>query len=356
MAHELHTNAAGIASFAYQTSHGEAWHKLGQALTTGSTIEDWIEASGLSFEVHQANVTFTAPDGTSITVPDRFVNFRNDTNAPLGVVSNRYRLIQPKEVVEFFRDLCHDNGLEMSAAGALRNGERYWATAKVPGIECQPVKGDKIEGFVLFSTSCDGSLASTISNVSTRVVCMNTLRVALAEKGRKTVRTKHSSGFNPEAVKKQLNIDGFCSSWATFADHLKTMVKCKINPAEAEATFAELLRPPTEKPADRQDLKAQGFSDLLSAPVRGGYTPVATNKEAPERAIRGLADVMQSYYSAPGAMPGTAYGALNAVTHYVDHVRGTSADKRMDSAWLGQGADLKDRAFAQLLERSSSIN
>jgi len=354
MAHELNY-LNGKHSFAFNSAHGQAWHGLGQGLNTGSALEDWIEQSGLSFEVLQAVVQFqAASDLIHREVADRFVNYRNDTGEALGVVSGRYKLVQPREVVEFFRSLCHENGLEMSATGALRNGERYWATAKVPGITCQPIPGDTIDGYVLFSTSCDGSLASTVANTSTRVVCNNTLRVALGNidngnGGKKALKVKHASGFSPTAVKKQLNLDRFESDWNMFSRQLAQLVQCPISANEATALFSDLLRPAGERPADRQDLKAQSFEDLLKAPAGFGYNKT----EVSSRAIRGLEDLERSYYRAPGATPGNLYGVLNGVTHFVDHVRGTSADKRTDSAWLGQGAELKDRAFDTLCQMSN---
>jgi hypothetical protein len=133
----------------------------------------------------------------------------------------------------------------------------------------------------------------------------------------------------------------FETSWDVHVETLRTLQGVKIDEAEARLFFSELLRPSQDKPRARQAQQASDFESLLSAPVGAGYTPVRTE---PERAVRGLDLLLTSYHSAPGAAPGSAYGLIQGVTHYLDHVRGPDQGKRLSSAWFGQGASLKQRA------------
>jgi phage/plasmid-like protein (TIGR03299 family) len=312
------------------------------------TLEDWIIAAGLDYQVLQAPVTFTGADGMVHEFSDRFVNYRSDNSYPFETVSDRYKIVQPREAIEFFRGLCGENGLTMSAAGCLRDGQRYWATAQIPDLVFED-NASKTNAYVLFVTSADGSLATEVSEVCERVVCHNTMQIALSENTDKRVRTKHSKGFNPQAVKRQMNLDRFANDWEEFTRQLKALQDFPMTAREVEETFAELLRPTADRAKAREELQAQSFTDLLQGNVGGGYTPIQTDKT--ERAIRGLADIMVAYETAPGAVPGTAYGALQGLTYYVDHVRGTRDDNRTDSAWFGQGADLKTSAFQALLNK-----
>ena len=342
MAHELDATK-GRAAIAYS---GETpWHRLGQKLAPGATLEEWIGAAGLDYEVKKALVQYAIADGSLRTMPGRDVLYRTDTGAALGVASERYKIVQPREVMEFFRDLVAGMGMKLEVAGALRGGAIYWATARI-GLDAAIGKlRDRHEAFLLLSTSADGSRATDARITDTRVVCANTLAVAMSTGAESAVRTKHSSTFCATATKEALGLVDWESSWNVYREKLADLARVDVTPQEAESFFAELLRPAGDRAKPRKDLGAQSFEDLLNAPVGASVNLAAKAKEPAERAIRGLADLMDCYQTAPGARPGTAYGLVQGVTRYVDHGRGSDADKRLTSAWFGQGADLKTRAF-----------
>src|SRR5471032_1733679 len=110
--------------------------------------------------------------------PENKVLFRSDTNAPLSVVSHRYHVVQPSEILEFYRDLTEVSGYELETAGVLKGGRKIWALARTG--QSSTIKGnDAMNAYVLLATACDGSLATTAQFTSIRVVCNNTLAVAL---------------------------------------------------------------------------------------------------------------------------------------------------------------------------------
>lgn len=336
MAHNL-SKTNGKYSFCFSNSEGKAWHGLGQG-TDSQEIDTWIREAGLDYTVEQAPVTYMV-GGELFNFDDRFVNYRSDNGKAFEVVSDRYKLVQPREAVEFFRGLVHDEGLNISAAGSLGIGQKYWATARLPGSYNDGVSS--VDPYVLFVTSADGTLGTIVRQVSERVVCQNTLAVALGEQNKKEVKTKHSTNFDPRKVKAQMNLDKFSRDWEEFTHRLKLLQDYTMTETEVRETFAALLRPPKE------DRKAETFADLLTGSVAVGENV----SETKERAIRGLDDLMECYQTAPGAIPGTAYGALQGMTYYVDHFRGNRPDSRTDSAWLGQGATLKDNTFQALLNK-----
>lgn len=216
MSHELTQRADGLVEFAYRADHGLPWHGLGQSVpeTDYRNVDAWTRHAGMDWKVARSRVRFG--EGPQQRVyDDHHVLFRSDTKAPLGVVGKGYKIVQPREVMEFFRDLAKAGGVELSAAGTIYGGKRFWATAKMG--EAYPVsRKDRVDGFLLFSTSADGSLASEVRRSSTRVVCRNTLAIALGEKP--AVRVEYADRH----VRAQSDQNRFVSAqWGSGAD-LKT--------------------------------------------------------------------------------------------------------------------------------------
>ncbi len=311
-----------VSSMAYS---GEApWHGLGNRLDRKQPIDVWAKQSGLAFNILEAPVHYQARTarsaGTLMTFPDNKVLYRSDTKAALSVVSDRYQVVQPREILEFYRDLTKVSGFELETAGSLKGGRKVWALAKTG--QSSALKGnDTINGYLLLATACDGSLATTAQFTSIRVVCNNTLAVALAN-GSGAVKVPHSTMFDPAAVKKQLGIS--ISSWDSFMYRMKTLSERKVKAQEANNYFLRVFKDgvdPTAQPGQERALKA--VQELYEGRGRGAELTSAS---------------------------GTAFGLLNAVTEYVDHQRrARSTDHRLDSAWFGQGATLKQKALDQAL-------
>lgn len=348
MAHEIYTNATGRASIAYLGK--TPWHGLGQSMNAGASMDDWRRACGFDWRILKAPVEYRDELGFSQTMAGRQVLYRSDTGAALSVMSDGYREVQPAQVLDFFADVCQSQAWTMETAGVLKGGAQYWALAKAgPGAYVNAA--DRHEMYMLLATSADGSLATLAQATDIRVVCKNTLRMSLRTAKGKAVKVYHSKTFDSRQVKADLGMVDFESSWQSFTRTMQRLGEVQVTRDEATAFFSNLLRPEKDRPAERANLAAKDFSGLLAAPVGGGYTRAATDKDS--RAIRGLAEIESSYYTAPGACPGTAYGLLQGVTHYLDHARGKDTDKRLSSAWFGQGAAMKETAFAQLLAMSN---
>lgn len=311
-----------IESMAY--ANATPWHGLGNYLTENQPIEVWAQQAGMDWNIREASVRFVAEHDEKIssihTFPENKVLFRSDTNAPLSVVSQRYQVVQPREILEFYRDLTEISGFELETAGVLKGGRKIWALAKT-GQSTALRGNDVTNGYVLLATACDGTLATTAQFTSIRVVCNNTLAVALAG-GTGAVKVPHSTNFDPEAVKKQLGIS--VSSWDEFMYRMKQLSERKVKSVEAERYFLRV------------------FTDHSTKAVG------QTNERAMAKALK-LFDG-QGKGSDLDSAKGTAFGLLNAVTEFVDHERrARSTDHRLESAWFGQGAAIKQKALEQAL-------
>ena len=306
----------------------EPWHGLGNKLAPKQPLQTWAKAAGMDWSIEEAEVRFVAGNknlGSIHAFPEQKVLYRSDNKAPLSVVSARYQVVQPAEILEFYRDLTEHSGFELETAGVLKDGKKLWALARTG--QSVTLKGkDTVNGYVLLATACDGTLATTAQHTSVRVVCNNTLQIALGDSAG-AVKVGHRSQFDAQAVKRQLGIA--VSSWDAFMVRMKALSERKMSDAAAERFLRRVLTYPTTSPANR---------DVL-----------AVN----ERAIKAVAEL----YSGRGkgadlaSASGTAWGLLNAVTEYVDHRRrARSDDHRRDAAWFGSGATLKDRAWEDALK------
>lgn len=300
------------------------WHGLGNKLPEQQPLEVWMEQAGLDWSIHETPVRFINGTkghlGEILSFDDHKVLYRSDTHAPLSVVSQRYQVVQPREIMEFYRDLTEKSGFELETAGSLKGGRKIWALARTG--QSGVLKGnDRTDAYILLATACDGTLATTAQFTSVRVVCNNTLAVALNGQSQ-CVKVSHRSVFDAEAVKKQLGIT--VSAWDDFMYGLKALSERKVKQSEAEKFIRTLLQPHPEQVEQKSNERAMGkVRALFDGEGRGAQLP-------------------SSY--------GTAYGLLNAVTEFVDHERrARSDDHRLDSAWFGQGAILKQRALDQAI-------
>lgn len=320
MSHEITTRANNFAEMAFV---GETpWHGLGQQLTQGASIEDWTVAAGMDWRVQRSKVRYFAnKDGTDQREwDDNHVLLRSDTGAPLGIVSDGYKVVQPKTVLEFFRDLTENAGYHLHTAGTLFGGRKFWALAKV--AEACVTGNDRVGGYLLLSTSCDGSMATECRETTVRVVCNNTLSMACGAGSRGIIKVGHRSVFNADRVKAQM-LDSR-EHFAGFIASARELSAKRVTNTMAEEFVRKLLRPnETELHREIETVRApKGEAEILNlfrCSAIGGT-------------LLGAA--------------GTAWGLVNAVTEYVDHRQTAKTDShRLDRAFFGTGDDLKTRAF-----------
>lgn len=340
MAHMIQrSKITGKAEMAYV---GDApWHGLGQALTPGASIETWQEESGLNWEALEAEVKFT-PEGctTPHTMPSRKVIYRSDTFAPIGDVSSRYQLLQPRAVLEFFRDQVEQGDWMIETAGVLKGGSKVWAMAKshIEGIvhKCDPVRGR-----LLLATSMDGSMRTIAKYIETRVVCQNTMSMALSEGGDE-VTTRHSSVFDALFAKESL---GLC---VEAHDRFMLAAEQMANTPVSNEFAVEFLRGLFGKPT-LKDIKPE-HDDYEFQRIMASINKTADQKMREQRSVTRCLELFNGEgmgSGLPGSI-GTAWGLLNGVTQHIDHELGRSVDTRIESAWFGRGDDIKRQAYELL--------
>jgi phage/plasmid-like protein (TIGR03299 family) len=320
MAHQIDTTSLNRASYA---STQREWHGLGELMPVGQDVEAWATAAGMEYKVQRGVIRYATerltPDAAIHnlkTIEDKLVLFRSDTGAPLGVVSDSYKVVQPREVLEFFREWAQANSVTIESAGVLFGGKRYFATAKIADAVAVAATGrDSIAPYVLLSTSADGSLATEGRLTQVRTVCNNTLSVAL--KGAASFKISHRTTFKAQECRGI--IESAHEEFGAFMEMARKLASIKVESKLAEDMTALLLTTPTRDADAARD--SAGFTRIMSLFQGGGKgSTLETARE-------------------------TSWGWLNACTEYVDHhVRARSDENRIASATWGPGADLKQRA------------
>jgi phage/plasmid-like protein (TIGR03299 family) len=275
MSHDLDTTT-GEAAMVYVGE--QPWHELGKKLPEGQPIEEWLKAARLEWQLEKLPVQYFF-DSKLQTMEDRFVLVRSDSGTALSVVSGDYHVVQPHEVLEFYRDLIELYGYQLETAGALDGGRKVWALAKTGLVgESQENSGDKLAAYVLLATSCDKTLATTAAFTSIRVVCQNTLffaRKDVAKMQRPHIKIPHSSRFDAEKAKTDLGL--LDEAWSTFISKVRAMVKRKMQPQEIESFFVDLLMPPKAKDLSPKAQREKAALMALSRSAPGQELPTAKN-------------------------------------------------------------------------------
>jgi len=131
------------------------WHGLGNQLEPNQPIPVWVKQAGMDWEIRKTDVTYSV-SANSVehqAYPANQVLYRSDTLEPLSVVSDRYKIVQPKEVLHFYKDLVDMAGFEIETAGVLKEGRKLWALAKT-GQETLLKGGDRVKGYLPISKNC----------------------------------------------------------------------------------------------------------------------------------------------------------------------------------------------------------
>jgi phage/plasmid-like protein (TIGR03299 family) len=318
MSHEIDMSN-GRANMAYAKGSETPWHGLGFTVAPDATVDEWAVAGGLKFTVVKGELLFKGADGVVREAGNklnRSVLYRDDTMAPLSIMSvSKYKIHQPADILSFIADVSHAMNWPVETVGSLFGGRKIWALLRIPEEYALP-GGDVVKGYLLVTTSFDGSTGTEFRYVTVRVVCNNTLEMAMGEKAHGAI-VYHSREIDIEAVKADLGIG--LSVWSTFIEKAKALAAKTISTAQATTILRKVYGEPKFVPA------AHGQLECVENP----------------NVVRTL-----GYFEGAGigadmlSAKGTGWGLVNAVTQEVDHF-GSNRSARLNSAWFGPGAGRK---------------
>jgi phage/plasmid-like protein (TIGR03299 family) len=338
------------------------WHGLGERVLPGTSPEDMLKAAKLDWPVQLRSlaVSSTLQDGKQVWAAAPVQNFKAVVGGYNGEVfavpTKRYQPVQNIEIARFFADFCDASSCELQVLGALENGRKVWALAKV-SADYQICVGDEQLGYVMLATSHDGSLRTVAMGTSVYVVCWNTMssalsrvgsnfRVGKTNKDKALFSLKHTAKFDNAAKREAAQVVSLVKEQQQqTAEMAELFSKIRLD-GQGRIEFVRRLLGGEQ--VIEQIIADQAPDSLLDSVIAETEKQQAAKAgKLPEETRVGKA-LIDSILFSPGAdlesRENTLWGAINGVTHWVDHQRGRTQDSTLSGAWFGQGAAMKQAA------------
>ncbi len=299
------------------------WHNLGRRFEVPPSLDEALVAAGLDWTVSTEPLFSQNQE-----LVDAKLTRRSSDNSILGVVGSNYVPLQNNEAFEFFQPFLDEKAAAIETAGSLRQGKRVWILAKI-NRDPLVIKGnDTVEKYVLLSNSHDGTLAVRVGFTPIRVVCNNTLSMAINSEASKLIRIKHTKNVvsNLESVQEIMNLAD--SEFEATAEQYRALTKKDINSKDLEK-YVKLI-----------------FNTSAKLMEVGGNVDNLNNKRILEQIIplfeKGRGNDMKE-------IKGTMWAAYNAISEYLQYSRGSDNSNRMDNMWFGDSARLNKKALETAL-------
>lgn len=291
------------------------WHGLGTPVQEALTSEEAIEKAGLNWTVEKKPIF----NENGIQIPKYFRTARSSDNSTLGIVSGRYKIVQNHEAFSFTDELISGD-VRYETAGSLNEGRRVWLLAKLPD---KTILGDKFDNYICFTNTHDGTGAVQVCMTPVRVVCNNTLNLALSQATRKW-STRHIGNLEQKMEEARKALEMAESYMVALDEKAKVFADTKVSEAEVEVMFDSIFPVDQNNDTARKirnvEYLKNAFFNCLKAP-----------------------DIVQ--YS------GTAWGVINAMTDFVDHtspIRSTESYQENNWGKIMSGHPAVDQMYALL--------
>lgn len=339
MAHELMLDDEGKAAMFYVDD--VPWHRQGTGLQAPPTASHAIQAAKLDWEVVRVPISFhPAPDERK-EIPNKVAilpgkGWTGKTRPLFGVVSGQYKILQNRDAFSFFDPMVKSGYATYETAGALGKGERVWVLAKLRE-DFEVGKGDRVRRYLLLSNRHDGHASVRVKFTPIRVVCWNTLSVAMND-GVQACSVRHDHALVPNLqMAADLMMDRIESRYREIRESFQSLLFCPVDRAGLDAYLAKVFPVP---PAPEDARHRARWEQARAAAF--------WSRRASEYLYR---------KSDSCRMAGeTGWAAYNAVTEFVDHCRPANSRDRLPDAqlnriWFGDGYRIKLRAFKEALKQ-----
>ena len=288
------------------------WHGLGTIVEEAPNSEEALKLAGLDWTVSPHAVKDAE---TGLIIPNTFSNTRSSDNKSLGIVTDRYKIVQNVDAFRFTDELLGGD-VRYETAGSLKEGRTIWLLARLPETE---ILGDKFEQYLVFANSHDGTGRVRVCCTPTRVVCNNTLNFAL-DTAKRSWSMTHAGNieYKLDEAHKTLELAGKYISRLKVEADKRAIAKISD---EQFNTFVCNLFPITEDMSDRQ----KGNAEQNRASLIRCYD------------AEDLANFV-----------GTQWGVLNAVSDFATH---TTPNRMTDTYWennwgkVMEGHPIMDKAY-----------
>lgn len=312
MAHNLNINKDGKANMMYTGQ--TPWHKLGTYLGENAvTAEEAIVAAGMNWEVSIQEISCNGS-----IVPDFKAIVREDSQEILGIRKNKYTPYQNKDAFKVLDPFIGLNQAVWHTAGVLGKGERIWVLAKLPG-QIKVTKNDIIDKYFLLTNSHDGSTGIKLMFAPIRVVCQNTLQMALVGGESSIMNIKHTKNHEIK-IKQAIKLMGLVEQISKdFETDAKKMYEFRMSDADIDNYLAEIsniVGEAKEKTKLYNDKSYIRYREYIEGGIGTDITGVK----------------------------GSLWGCYNAITEAIDHTD-RKIKNELQYKMFGAGQIIKDRAW-----------
>lgn len=349
MAHMIENNEMAYVG-------AKPWHGLGHEVPAGTDGINMLKIAKIDYTVELTEVSTNG-----LVIPGYKAVTRNDNGRVFSIQSDRYKVVQNQEIVNLFQEYCDAGHAQMETVGAIRGGAIVWALAKLNGPTKMTLAGnDQVGGYILFSTSHDGTMPTRGIPTQVRVVCNNTFQAAFNASGKKVGFTlKHSCKWTPEQSKKAKEVLGISIEQLQKFNELSAQLS-KVNiDTKGQVEFVSRLNngayilpsTPDANPTVPNLDSDNWFDQILGNGAAESIKPVITDESKLNRVGKSiLGAIIDSPGSTLESSQNTLWGAINGVSYYTDHVASRTQDSRLYNAWFGTNVDLKESAVNVALE------
>jgi len=300
---------------------GKAWHNVGVRVENAVTSREAIELARLDYQVKLTDIYVKTEQG-EIIVDGKKATIRTANYQVLGVVGNRYNIVQNIEAFEFFDSVVKTGEAIYHSAGALGNGERIWILAKLPN-DIIVFDRDIVNKYLLLTNSHDGASALKMYFTPIRVVCQNTLNASLTH-AKDGISIRHTASVKSKIEEARRILGLALNFYEKFESNVKLLATRNMTSQEIDEYFDRVL----------------GIKENQE---------VSTRTENVKKELKYLQKFGKG--NNVEGIKNTAWTVYNAVTEYVDYYRTVKGGlkNRINSIVLGSGARLKEKALEEAL-------
>jgi phage/plasmid-like protein (TIGR03299 family) len=331
MSQEITVRQDGTEEF-FAVGSTPIWHRIGQRVERALTSGAALKLAALDWKVDERPIfADIAGEMSKITTHKSIV--RRDTQAVLGVVGRRYQPVQNDQAFEWLDGLVGSRLAAYETAGSIRHGAVVWALVRLPGELRIAKSDDVVKPFILVANSHDASVAFRALNTSIRVVCSNTLTLALRSAGPDAITVKHTESIHDRLADAQEVLGVAVAQHRRFEEQMNLTAHRKLKKRDFETFLDSVLGSESRRNDD------DGEPELSKARQQ-----IVANFDHDLQRLKGIEH--------------TAWSAFNAVSQYIDWERPTRGsvttriDRRFESLMLGAGAHLKRLAWSTALQMS----
>jgi phage/plasmid-like protein (TIGR03299 family) len=288
------------------------WHGLGTKISDGYIpVQEAMSLAGLNWTVDLEDC-FLA-DGTA--VPKTKISRRSSDGKILGTVGDRYTVLQNQDAFKWFEPFIESKQAHFETAGSLRDGKIVWVLAKTNIETTEITKGDAVDSYILLSHSHDGSLSIRSGFTPIRVVCNNTLNLALNSSSSKLLKLKHTRNavLNLEVVREVMDVAK--QEFIATAEQYRFLASRAISKADLNKYINLVL---AKEDVDAPEVRAKRVEEIECLFETGKGHELAGN---------------------------TYWGAYNAITEFNSWNRGRTQDARLRSLWFGDNGTQNQKAL-----------